>query len=546
MVKTAITGQIMRTICSSCVFSLLLLSTTVAAQNEIDSGESKPPPCQPPAPAALQPPGAHVLAGDGEHYRPLMSFELAPQCMRLEIPVTAALRSELSSGFMVDRYGNELTSRPSISPQIRLGARFDSGLRLAPIVIVAEYEHDVLTGSEAASPELEGDGYAGTEGLGHELRKAYVRGSYGRVAHLSLGFQTSYWGLGLIANDGDHGWQPGNARFSDPRGGDRVLRVQLATGPHTDAGLMLAAGADLLSGGYLGDDDSLLDDDEAMQVHGAVLLGMGQPHGGGAYVVRRHQETLDGSATDVWVVDLTGRTMIDLSVARLGLEAEGAIIVGDTELAPSTDYPEHDVLQTALAFRASLDAGKFGSVLDFLFASGDQNIDDDKQHAFKADPNYELGMLLFRHVISGQTARGSFTAGDPTLVGVPANDLNRIPTRGSATNTVAVFPRVRYRPIAGLETYAGPLFAFAVMPMVDPFNTRIAGGVIRSGLNGPAGVYLGTELDLGVRYRMNIEGGEITIGGEVGTLRPGSALSKPDGNPMDAVHGGRLMLNARL
>jgi len=246
------------------------------------------------------------------------------------------------------------------------------------------------------------------------------------------------------------------------------------------------------------------------------------------------------------VIDLTGRTAIDLEVLRLGLEAEGAVIFGDTALAPSTDYPEHEVLQTAVAFRASLDAGAVGSVVDFLFASGDQNIDDDVQHAFKADPNYEMGLLLFRHVIAGHTARGAHTAGDPTLVGVPANDLDRIPTRGSATNTVAVFPRIRYRPVDGFEAYAGPLFAFAVMPLVDPFNTRMAGGEIRSAPNGPAGVYLGTELDFGLRYRMNIEGGEITIGGEVGTLRPGSALSKPDGNGMDAVHGGRFLLNARL
>ena len=536
----------MRFLYSSCVLSLLVMSTAAAAQDEGNDAPSKPPPCRPPAPVALDPPGAHVLAGDSEHYRPLMTFELGPDCMRLEIPVTAALRSELSSGFMVDRYGNELASSPAISPQIRLGARFDSGLRLDPVAILAEIEHDVLTGAERSSPELAGNGFANTEGLGHELRKAFVRASYGYVAHLSLGFQTSHWGMGLLANDGAHGWEPGSARFSDPRSGDRVLRAQLATGPHTDAGLTVAVGADLLAGGYLGDDDALLEGDQAMQLVGGLLLGMGKPHGGGAYVVRRHQEAQDGSATDVWVFDLTGRTMIDLSVARLSFEAEGAVIFGDTELAPTTDFPVHEVLQTGLAFRASLDAGEVGSVVDLLFASGDQNIDDDTQHAFKADPNYEMGLLLFRHLLSGLTARGSITAGDPTLLGVPSEDLDRIPTRGSATNTVAVFPRVRYRPIAGLETYAGPLFAFAVMPMVDPFNTRIAGGEIRSALNGPGGIYLGTELDLGVRYRMNIEGGEITVGGEVGTLRPGSALSKPDGNPMDAVHGGRLMLNARL
>jgi len=208
----------MRPYCSLCLLSLLLLSTTAtAAEPEDELPPPAPPPCRRPPPVALDPPGAHVLGGDSQHYRPLMSFDLGPECMRLEVPVTAGLRSELSSGFVVDRYGNELPSRPILSPQIRLGARFDSGLSLAPIAILAEVEHDLLTGAEASDPLVEGDGFAGTEGLAHQLRKAYVRASYATYVHLSLGFQTSHWGMGLIANDGAHGWKPGSASFSDPR-----------------------------------------------------------------------------------------------------------------------------------------------------------------------------------------------------------------------------------------------------------------------------------------------------------------------------------------
>ena len=41
-----------------------------------------------------------------------------------------------------------------------------------------------------------------------------------------------------------------------------------------------------------------------------------------------------------------------------------------------------------------------------------------EQNAFRMDPNFEVGLLLFRHVLAAQTGRAPVTAGDPTLVGV--------------------------------------------------------------------------------------------------------------------------------
>ena len=203
-------------------------------------------------------------------------------------------------------------------------------------------------------------------------------------------------------------------------------------------------------------------------------------------------------------------------------------------------------MQLGVAARAAVDYKAFGAVLDVLYASGDRNLDDEQQNGFKADPNYELGLLLFRQVLADQSARGAFTAGDPTLVGVPSANLERIPTRGSATNTLAFFPRMHVRPVAGFEAYGGFLFAFAAATPVDPLNTRISGGIPHNALGGASGRYLGTEVDGGIRYRLNVAGGEITLGAEMGALRPGNALRKRDGNNMGAVYGSRMMLDARL
>ena len=498
------------------------------------------------SPPEMRPPATQVLWGDEPHYRPLLNFELAPKCMRLEIPVSAAASGEVATRIPLDSAGNVLPKSRSFRPRFRLGARFDSGQAWLPIVLHGEYEHDLPTGTLQPDVPFEGRGYAGAGGIDHELRQAFVRISLGRYAHLGVGWMTSHWGLGLVANDGAHGWQPGSGRFSDPRSGDRVLRAQLATGPHTDAGLFAAVNADLLDGDWLTDDDVLLPGDRAMQVSMAAIAGRGRPNGAGIYGVARHQETPNGAATDVFAGDLYLHAGAELGKVKLALEAEAVVVAGTTELAPSTDFPEHDVLQLGAALRGTLDAGRVASVFDVMYASGDQNLDDGVQNAFKADPNYEMGLLLFRHVLANQSARAVFTAGDPELVGIPANDLDRIPTRGSATNTLALFPRLRIRPIAGLEFYFGPLFALAAKPPADPLNTRVAGGSARNALGGAPGRYLGTEVDAGVRYRVNIAGSEITAGIEGGSFRPGSALQHADGTLMDPVHGARMMLDAKL
>ncbi len=565
-----------RTVAASAALVLWLTSAAVWAQNDEpdaeDPGAAKAaeeadanaeqaeagetlghdlPTCPPapPTPPMLGPAPEMVLAGEERHHTPIVSHVFNERCMRLF--VSPSLRATVGStfgGFPVDRYGNEVVARPTFSPQLRISARFETGAELDPVFLRLEYEHDLLSGHLAPDVGLAGQegAYGYTEELNHELRKAYALAALGQYAQLTAGWQTSHWGLGLLANDGDHGWRPGSAMVADPRSGDRPLRATISSGPHTDAGLFVAVGGDMLNHDFLAADDVLLEGDWAGQLIGVLMAGRGKPHQVGFYGVYRVQENEAGQQTRVFAFDLGGKATLDLApTVIVTFEAEGALITGETEWAPSVDYPVHDVLQTGAAVRVDMDAGMVGSVVDFAFASGDQNLDDDTQHGFKADPNFEMGMLLFRQVLADQSARAAFTAGDPGLVGVPSDGLERLPTRGSLSNTVVLFPRLKVRPLDGLEMYGGPLFAWTVVPLADPLNTRVAGGLPRNALGGEGGIHLGTELDFGVRYRALIHGLELTAGGEIATLRPGSALAGAGVAAMDAVHGGRLMIEAR-
>jgi len=354
---------------------------------------------------------------------------------------------------------------------------------------------------------------------------------------------TSHWGMGLLANDGTQGWAPGNAQFNDPRGGDRVIRGMIASGPHGRRSKWFAA----LAFDSLLQDDIMYEGDTGTQLVGALVYGREQPNTFGAYFVRRNQRATSGRDTEVYVFDATGKATLELTEStKLILEGELAMIFGTTELGPTVDFPEHKVRQLGASARATLDAGDFGGVVDFLFTSGDGDLDDDTQSGFKVDPNYSMGLLLYRQVIAGQTGRAPVNAGNPDIVGLPPDDVDRFATRGTLSGTLAFFPRAYYRPLDGLEVYGGPLFAFASQPLADPFNTRLAGGSPRNALNGAPGGYLGTEIDVGLRFRAILLGSELTAGLEGGVLLPGSAFTTADGGKLDTVMGGRAMLRYQL
>jgi hypothetical protein len=483
-----------------------------------------------------------VVLGDATTYRPVAQLQRGD--VSVELPFSLRNRVEAVNDFPLDldRDRTQLDENFFIVTQLRIGARTDWRPANLPFRLLAEYEHDLATGSIVGAPEVAGERLPNGEKAHNELRKLYGRLTLWDLVVVSGGFNTSHWGLGLLANDGAHGWTPGSARFSDPRSGDRVVRVSVGTVPLTEYGFVARVAWDDVRG-----DDVLLEGDSANQYIFSALAGEGKSTAGGIYLVYRDQDSKTTRGFHVFVADVTASTSFKLgSVGTLTLAGEGALIDGRTSLGPNSDFARHDIFQLGGVLRASLDCGGHGGVFDILYASGDQNLDDPDNNAFKVDPNHELGLLLFRQVVAGQTGRAPVTAGNLDIVGRAVPDLDRVPTGGSPTNTIAFFPRAWWRPRDGLEAYGGPLFALTEVKNTDPFNTRLAGGDPRNPLNGDPGNFWGTELDLGVRYHALLDGSEVTLGIEFGTLFPGSAFRDAAGNRMNEVVGGRFMMDYRL
>jgi hypothetical protein len=447
-------------------------------------------------------------------------------------------RVEDASGFVLDKTGTTYSHAPALNTRLHVGLTYQSGLSLSPLFLKVEYGHDLVQGVIVGGSRTEGMmfGPNSEEHTLHHLRKAFLTVALKRNFALAAGITTSDWGLGLIANNGQRKAQPGSAAFTDPRGGDTVLRVLVAGGT---AALQVFAAADQVI-----EDDVLLEGDEARQVVGGLKVRDGKKLEAGLYGVHRVQTSSAGKETRVTVIDAYGAFEHELSpYLHLKIGGEFAAIFGTTELGPSADFPTHDVLQLGGILRVSLNSTYFGGVLDILYASGDRDYEDGHQNGFKADINYEMGLMLFRHVMAAQTARYPATASDPDLSGYPNEDLDRLPTRGAVTNTIAFFPRAWWRPATGLEIYGGPLIALSAVDYSDPLNTKLAGGDNRNSLDATPSGYLGTEFDLGVRYRAVLSTTELTLGLEGALFLPGGAFADAEGGSLDIIYGGRGLVS---
>lgn len=527
--------------------SLSLSTAASVAATTVATAQPAPEAPEPPDPLATPRP----ILGVAQTAASPLRFDLGRWCTSAEIHAAFDGRVGATSAFALDREGTPSADGAVVSPRARISVTIANSPR-APLRARAEYEQDLPTG-ELDRTVPAGLGMPDAADLAAPLRKASLQLTY-RQLIVGGGVTTSHWGLGLVANDGAHGWEPGSARFIDPRGGSRVLRAYAATGPYTRHGLVIGVAAEQVL-----DDDTLLtarelatadgapaDGDTARQAIALATLGLPTANWAGVYAVYRDQETADGRTLHATVLDASTIRRLRVGPAAVMIGAEVAYIRGDTTFAPTIAHPEETVGQVGAALRGTVDLGRWGGALDALFASGDANLDDGEQHAFHASPNYDVGFILFPQVLAAQSARGNATAGDPNLVGVPATGVERVPTRGSATNTIAVFPRAYVRPTRGVELYGGPLFAWTATDLVDPFNTMVAGGTPTNAVGGAPGRYLGTELDVGARARLIVWGAELQLGLEAGALVPGAALRDAMGKSLGTVTSVRGMLGVRL
>lgn len=462
----------------------------------------------------------------------------------------------------------------------RLGSqgRMVQWLRLKPVFQYSDKvrivgEIDVPTGMVAGqTPRLVSaaiDDYSELAWYGVRPRQLYVEAST-PIGMFRAGQQTSHWGMGLLANDGDH-----PNLFGDYRRGAIVERVLFATRPlGKDSPLALALAGDLV---FQDSRAMLVGDlpanrtpaeelgaigatqpgrDRAFQAVGAVRW-QDKRFEAGVYGVYRNQTRSNQSTgaltpfeeyLEVGIVDVAAKFHAPVPGSRTYVfgEAEGAYIGGKTNYLRNVELLQAGVTETIQSYGGAARLGAvrvagqgkqaYGDLvvaLEYGYTSGDADPYDGVTRRFTIDQNHNVGLVLFDHVLGWKTARSATIAQDPKVTFRPTPGLEFLPSEGAIFGATYLNPTVVVRPKRWLDVKGGVVIAQATADMVDPYQVGAQGRYANYDRGDATRRDLGVELDAGVDARIGIKSGFIVqLGAEGGVLFPGGAFRNATGDAL--------------
>jgi hypothetical protein len=435
---------------------------------------------------------------------------------------------------------------------LRVGMRLDIFDKVA-LVGQIDVPRGMIVGDTTQFVTAARDAYAEAKWYEVHPRALYLEYT-SPVGVFRLGHQTSYWGMGILANDGDH-----DTLFGDHRRGAIVERLLFATTPMgKGTPLFIAVGGDVV---FQDATASLLDGDRAFQ--GVAAIGYRSKHAElGAYGVVRHMER-KARATDaltpytdsltVGVVDLAGRFDVPIPGTR-GFAygaMEAATIFGTTtflrgayqnNIDPTAKRDPERIRSfggaaTLGAVRVAGEGkdrwGQIMGEVEIGYASGDADPYDGVTKRFTFDENHNVGLVLFNHVLRWKTARAATIAQDPAIVARAAPGLELLPSNGGVFGAQYVNPRFVFRPRRWVDLKGGVVIAQTTADFVDPFHAGALGSARNYDGGRPDAHDLGVELDVGAAFRINIDNiSTVQAGFEGGVLFPGHAFDDAAGNKL--------------
>ena len=379
------------------------------------------------------------------------------------------------------------------------------------------------------------------------------------IGMFRVGQQTSHWGLGILANDGDH-----QQMFGDTIRGAVVERLLFATTPMgKNTPLLVALAGDLVfednTADLLGNSPDQPNGDIAGQAVLAVAYRTDFADIG-IYGVYRHQQREQSAVLqafdetlDVGVVDVAGKLRGEVpgTDGYAYIQAEAAALFGRTNylrssyagrLDPTQEIEDETILSfgTAAVFgfvHTRQDKterwGDFVHELAFGYATGDADPFDGSTHRFTMDTSHNVGLVLFDHVLQWKTARSATIAQDRRITNRPNPGLQLLPSNGGVFGATYLNPRFLFRPIRPVDVKLGLVFAQATSDVVDPYHAGALGTYANYDGGDPTKRDLGVEIDVGVDGRIPLER-EVTLelGAEGGVLFPGHAFDNADGDPL--------------
>ncbi len=417
-------------------------------------------------------------------------------------------------GFPVDFEGR------SLEPGMVLDSRFRTQANIDLSSWQLEIGGDLFHGQFAGSPwNLEGDTHHyHPEQIGvfnatnFALRSVQVKKKVGSFA-LQSGLTTSHWGLGLIANDGNH-----EQLFSRTDYGDRVFRTAAITKP-VDKLVVMVGGDWVLEddiGGYTAGH-------MAYQGLASAQYLVNKDNAIGLLSVYRHQtkmetdKSLEGMILDVYAKGVQSVGGVDLYGAVEGVYLHGNHGQISNRLNPDGLKVRSYGAVAELEMRhTAVDVG-----LNLGFASGDANPSDDVYSTFSMDRDYNAGSMIFDlHQAATEVATYNLIT-DPEHAGNPPDGVEFAVTEGAIRQAMYLQPTLTYKNFADwMDVAVGSVMAWQTVPVSSPFISYRNGGEAVNQLGEPTtGYQLGVELnwavminheyDSGLKNGLSIEGAHL-------------------------------------
>ncbi len=459
---------------------------------------------------------------------------------------------------------------------LRIGARFAYRDKLSLIAqidvprgfVVGDATQYVSAARDSFAEDTGRDNYADKRWYGVRPRYLYVEYN-SPIGVFRLGQQGSHWGMGLLANDGDH-----PTLFGDYQRGTLTERILYATTPFgkgTPLNLVLAG--DLVFQDATA--DLVEDHDKAFQGVAAVLYRT-KRFEAGFYGVIRHQERTVHATGDltpfdetltVGVLDWAGKFNAPVPGTRALLygQMEAALVLGSTSFLRNnyvrpTDPTAPRDPERIRTFGAAATLGVVGVAgrgkdqwgalvgeIEAGYASGDGDPNDGTTRRFTFDQNHRVGLILFNQVMGWKTARAATIAQDQEIVNRAAPGVQLLHSRGGVFGAEYINPRVIFRPRNFIDLKGGVVIAQTTADFVDPYHVGALGNLRNYDGGNPRKHDLGIELDFGADARIKIDqNATVQVGAEAGVLFPGHAFDDALGVSLPNQYLGNFKLGLQF
>jgi len=459
----------------------------------------------------------------------LSTASAAEKKVEVEPVIDLWLSHDQTTAFPVDTEGTQGGQKPHIDMRQKLGAVFKSGDVAVHFALGGQ--PDQLWGSTWNVPGTIDERNRHTKGLNFpDLRKLSLVANLAPF-QIETGLTTAHWGLGMMANDGEHEPFFGHTEF-----GDRVVRARLTTKPSRESDWYFTAAWDRVL-----QDDLTLDARKqwTTQAIFSALWRRDVNQAGVNGIIRRQDEMVQDRTTHVTAIDAFTEVTIPVSEGvNFHLGAEVAGITGKTNRTTTYNSPDrlHILASGATA------VGMFGFLEESLqlgvsagYASGDGDPNDDTIHDFTFDRNFGVGMVLFDEVMGAIDAAHHTIVTRPQYAGQPPDGIEASVHEGAFRRASYLQPRFEYSPISQVRLRGGVLLAWATAPISHGFYTHRNGGTPVNHLGQPTEGYgLGTEYDWSIQIqpfpdsetifsktRLSLQGGHAILDSNMGGERMG-------------------------